>query len=763
MSLNVVIPEHALPDWMKRARRGVDWGVLLAMLLSLLVAWPFLHYESLPRTNDTYAYVFQASDVAAALQEGRLYPRWSPHVQAGAGAPIPNYYPPAPAYIVGFVDQLITNSPTTALRLTYALLYLLAGTMMYVLGKQLVNAHAGLFATALYLYNPYVALTLPHILGDLTSIIIVALLPTLLWATHRLATTTYPSNALYLSLAITALILTDPRYALIGGGLSLVGWLAFTTQRSQHNALGTFGMCWLLGMGMSSFYWLPALAEQPMVRWIESSVPAAPVRVVLESLFYRGHALDPTAYTHAAQFSMGIALPISAILSLPLLGLLQQRRIHLAFAITGALLVGVQVVLMPAYPLLLAPILLCFALSATGLYQLIQQWRWHKRQLLVTCFALGGIFYAALPVLSHTETRFPLIYYQPIDQFKHEQQGLGAALLPAGWDLPTTLPTTSPVSRSEASPNRNRLVSSRGAGTRIFTEYEGSHQHRYRIEINVPTELIFRRAHFPYWQVRLNDRPVSYSVDPLTGYLRISFDHAVQGTLSFTIGSTSIRTLSWIMSLSALGVSLGLARRRWRTYDDSILQDNSILLAPHHLPFLAALMLVMSGAIWAHLNTNLMDAWRAMPQQDLAGAITTLRTSDAGITLIGYKRPNQVYAPGEDLSVTLFWRADHTISTIYQTRISVQQLGTGTLWYQTELRHPGFFPTTRWVRDGYVADHYELRLPSTMTDGFYTVDVQMVACAAIPCEAPTPVTFNGPDGKPGGDAISIIQPLIIRQ
>jgi hypothetical protein len=83
---------------MRRARRGLDWGILLVFVMALTVSCPFIFNADLPYTNANENYVFRTADYAKAIQQGWLYPRWSPNVLGGYGAPIPNFYPPLPAY-----------------------------------------------------------------------------------------------------------------------------------------------------------------------------------------------------------------------------------------------------------------------------------------------------------------------------------------------------------------------------------------------------------------------------------------------------------------------------------------------------------------------------------------------------------------------------------------------------------------------------------------------------------------------------------------
>jgi uncharacterized membrane protein len=153
------LKQKDLPLWMQKTMRGTDWGVLIVLAFSLLAAWAFLLQSGLPRTNATEHYVFRTSDYAQAFLEGRFYPRWSPNVLGGYGAPIPNYFPPLGAYLPALLDTFLTNDATLAVKLVYVAAFCLAGTAVYAFVTRRSSAATGVIAALLYIYSPYVGLT----------------------------------------------------------------------------------------------------------------------------------------------------------------------------------------------------------------------------------------------------------------------------------------------------------------------------------------------------------------------------------------------------------------------------------------------------------------------------------------------------------------------------------------------------------------------------------------------------------------------------
>src|SRR5688572_5244524 len=205
------IPEHELPNWMKQAQRTVDWGALLALAFALLAAWSFMGQNPISASSENEHFVFQAHDIAQGMREGIFYPRWSPYAVKGYGAPIPHYYPQAAAYLVALINVLFTNDFVLALRLVYIIGFLIAGSTLYSLVAQRSNALIGVFASVAYLFNPYLGLSVPHLLGDLPLFLGLALIPLLLWVVNRLLLREQPIDVFLMMLITGLFFLTIPR------------------------------------------------------------------------------------------------------------------------------------------------------------------------------------------------------------------------------------------------------------------------------------------------------------------------------------------------------------------------------------------------------------------------------------------------------------------------------------------------------------------------------------------------------------------------
>jgi hypothetical protein len=90
------------------------------------------------------------------------------------------------------------------------------------------------------------------------------------------------------------------------------------------------------------------------------------------------------------------------------------------------------------------------------------------------------------------------------------------------------------------------------------------------------------------------------------------------------------------------------------------------------------------------------------------------------VALLGYDLPDSPGRPGNDVAVTLYWKALAPIPV--NLRVFVHLIGPdGQLWGQSDKWNPADFPTGRWPLDRYVRDEHEALLRPDAPPGRYQV------------------------------------------
>ena len=733
-----------LPIWMQNSLRGTDWGVLIVLAFCLLAVWPFLLQPGLPRTNDSEHYVYRAADTAQSFAEGRLYPRWSPNALAGYGAPIPQYYPPGAAFAPALLDFFVTNDPTLAVKLIYALALCLSGAAAYAFVTRRSSAAAGVIAALLYVYSPYVGLVAPHLLGDLPGVISLALLPALLWSVDRLLRANRRFDFAYVVLITTGLLLTDVRAACVAWALA-IAFLAWdrTDFRRWLLPLGAG----LLGTLLAAHFWLPALAEADAVQWYARPRPI-PDLLTLGGLFAPLRPLDPGALIPTRTFTLGLILPIFALAAGGWL-IRRRPRFHSLFLHLGLVLMLLALIVFPSQVWLLGVITLCLSIGASALVF------WNKASLFLPILGIL-ILVTALPVWLAPHWSEDSIDASPLAQVDYEQQGYGIAVLPDGAALPASISPNTAPDRALIASYRTGLVdkAQQVSPAQIGVLEHTTHGERLQILTTDSLTLHLLTPYFPGWSAQLNDATLNLTRSD-DGLIDVSIPGATRGELAITLGTTSARTTGWIISWSALLLlgAITLLRSRRRRADH---YESFDLLPKREARLLGvllggfALVLVLGAIPSAPLPIQ------PLPNYALAGSRTLDNHSDSGLEVLAYRLDGTSYMPGSTINLTLYWHTLRFLADNYQVRVSLLDLTTGAYRQPTDLREPGGYPTTRWIPRLYVADPYALVLPADFPAGNYSPAIEV--CTAE-CAPETRLTFFNQSGSAYGPVL--VLPIIL--
>ncbi len=255
------------------------WFLAAALLIAGAAAWPFLGQAGLLNTRgggDSPFLLQRLHQLAAALADGHFPVRWMPDANYGYGYPFFNFYAPLSIYIAALF-RFLGFSFVRAIELAQLLAFLVAAWGMFQLGRRWFDDDwASLLAAAAYTLAPFHLVNV-YVRGDsLAEFWAMAFYPLVLLAADHLAHSR-KIRVLWLALAYAGLILSHNISALIftpflllyllvrSNGLSFdspaVGRRAAQIEPLMV-ALAALG----LGLLLSAWFWLPALAERSLAQ-----------------------------------------------------------------------------------------------------------------------------------------------------------------------------------------------------------------------------------------------------------------------------------------------------------------------------------------------------------------------------------------------------------------------------------------------------------------------------------------------------------------
>ena len=352
-------------------------GVIV--LLAGLAAIP-LRLPGIANSDDILPTIYRVFSLNASWQAGVFYPRLSSDLAYAYGVPLFQFYPPLASYVAELF-HVIGLGVINAIKATYFLGLICAGLGMYVYVARLFGSRAGaLLAAVAYMYAPYYFVDI-YKRGAMAEALALALLPWILWAFYNLHQTGGRGWFGLTALVLAALVLTHNSLSLF----FLPPLIVYLT------VLGLGRRWWLclvavaLALGISAFFWLPAIAERTYVdfsRMTQGMYDVLHNLLPLRDLLQHGFFFD---YSVPYAFRWGLlpAILTSAGFVVGLWKLKSQRRLILFFALVVAVALLLQ-----------APTATIFW-TRLPLVNFIQfPWR------LQTFVALGGaILTGALPAL----------------------------------------------------------------------------------------------------------------------------------------------------------------------------------------------------------------------------------------------------------------------------------------------------------------------------------------------------------------------------
>ncbi|HVX29854.1 MAG TPA: 6-pyruvoyl-tetrahydropterin synthase-related protein, partial [Nitrolancea sp.] len=541
---------------------GVGALVLLAGLpllqLKLMAGHDVLEY--LPRNEEFYK----------LLSSGNLLPRWAPDLSAGHGQPFFAFNPPL-IYYLSSAFHALGFTFVAAGDLTSLTLMLLAGFGMYLLGRSFFGVQGGLVASAAYLFAPYflVALYVRHSLTDFAAF---AFLPFIFWGVYR-----YGENGRYRYLLIGSLGLALLMLSSNPVALMLVPFLgvlvvvpAYLSRRWSVLLRGLLACG--LGLGLSAFFWLPAVLQRGDVhveRLLQGMLKYSNNFVYLRQLLYSpwGYGTSVPGTHDGMSFQLG---PVHILLLVAALTLFARIR---ASSERAAWMTAILAAVALGAALLTTNLAWPIWKPLTLLHYLEFPWRF------LTLAAFATAFVAGFPLLLLREQRrlaswvaagligllilFGLPHAKPSGFLPQTDAQYTPQMIRSQNLAVTTTREYEPiwVQRSPTGPAATPLSFVEGSGEIKATGGSETKQ-RYDLTIDEPALLRAATSYFPGWRLTVDGKHQSLDYDRATGEMLFRLSPGAH-RVSLELKPTPLQVRSAALSLLALALLLLVGLAPW--------------------------------------------------------------------------------------------------------------------------------------------------------------------------------------------------------
>lgn len=635
------------------------------------------------------------------------YPRIANGINFGYSGPLFEYYPPLASYLAlaGHWAGLDWIASTKA---AFSWALMVAGLGMYLYARWLFHSpRAALLSALTYVLAPYILLNI-YERAALAECLALALLPWLFWSGHHLLQA--PTRGWFCALTgLTALIMLAHNITtlfvlpLLAFYLLGLAWL-----EHRWRSLPVLSLALACGLGLSAFYWIPAIAETGYSKlaqqMAEGRFYAANNLIAPQNLVQLKWDFD---YWHGDRFRL--ALSTALLAGLALLGvwslprLLSRRLMLILTMLAGCLLLMLTVsrdfwrvlplVRFIQFPWRLLGFVSFFVALLAGSILAWPRLR-GRAGVCVAAVLIAFLAYASLrnldPALS---THWYMVAPDEIglqDMYERGQKGLAlnddyipVSMAGKPADLTRSRPAGTPAPRPLPQPPAIQVLA------------ESPYQFQLNVHAPAPFTLQLPRVSFPVWQVYMAGRPVPTRAQAPFGLVATDLPAGDYPVLA-QFQETPIRLAADVLSVACLVV----------------LAIGVFLTRSVRLLWLVGLGIIALGILLA------LDP--QAPGQSARRPATVTATFADGIQLLGYQIDEQNLRPGDVLTFRLYWLAQQMPTSDYTIfGHLIKSDDSGAVAQADEFPNLGSSPTSRWQPGELVVDEHQIHLSHTIPRGTY--------------------------------------------
>jgi hypothetical protein len=734
---------------------------LIVCLLGLPATSP-LWKSTLPRSFDGLFHLYRLLELDHLLRHGILFSRWAPDLFFGYGYPVFDFVPLLPYYLAEMIHMMgLSLLHTTLLSFTLALLA--SGLAMYFFVKDIFGSKAALLSAVAYMYAPFHLYDISF-RGHLPGAWATVLYPLLLWSFRRLMYRGGPSYLVSSTLLYAACFLThNPATLIFIPFLILYTIVLVLARKGDRPAAGArVATAIVIGTGVASFFWIPALWDR---QWVQLERMVTPPDLDFHTHFISlAELLAPSPVADTGLMNPGLLNNIGPVLvSLSIFTAVSlwkfrrlDRLVHLGISIFSLAMVIFMVLPQSAFiwenlPLLkyltyphrflrlgsLAVAILCGAAACI----FPDNMRRFSPSFLVTAASIAMIIVSTFSLL------YPPYYgdlpLNPsfVDMMEFERQTETIGTTSFGEYLPVWaewIPPNSPLEPMYRSSGTIERLD--GAtlpdGTQITDAQYAPTSMIIRLDSPESFQATFNSLYFPGWQAYLDGNRTSIVPTPGQGLISVlvpAGEHSLQLRFEDMPHHTLSKLIAALSTILLILLSAGLALRpSWLEPVNSLLkgrkapdnyEEGTSQMNSWQVSMLASIAVTLLALKIGFIDGH--DTWfkRGFDGLHVNGVQSSLQINFGDqITLLGYDLgPFNPY-PGDTLSLDLYWKARQNLATDYSAFAHLVD-DEMNIYAQKDSLNPGRYPTRYWKLDEYNKDPHEIIIPPGTPPGDYVLGV----------------------------------------
>lgn len=237
--------------------------ILLLLVIILPITFPLFKSGFFSLQDETH--IVDLYEMFRSINLGGFPPRWAPDFNFGIGHPYFNFYYHLPFYLT-YIFMSLGLSMIHSFKIYLFFSVAASSIGFYFFTRKHFSVSASMLSAVLYVYTPYFAVDL-YVRGALGELALFALIPWSLWSIRNLTINTSIKNFIVSSLLIGLLSLAHNVWNIfIFPLIFLYGLIHLLTGiKQQRKKITCLASCFIIGLVLTSYYWLPALMEKRFI------------------------------------------------------------------------------------------------------------------------------------------------------------------------------------------------------------------------------------------------------------------------------------------------------------------------------------------------------------------------------------------------------------------------------------------------------------------------------------------------------------------
>ena len=555
--------------FLKYKREKSSLPILALLLFVSLVPMLALLHPGLPPTHDGEYHIVRAHQFDKTLHDGSWYPRWQPDVNFGYGLPLLNYYYPLPYYAISLFHS-VGLSFIDGFKLGMVIAVVAGGIFFYLWSSTFWGRTGGVVSAIFYTFSPYHIVQV-YIRGSAGELWSLAFFPACLWAITKLIRERRGIFAPFASVFLALLVFSHNVLAYLFMPFALSYAIVLILQyRSIRKTAFQTTVAFLLGIGLSAIFWLPALLERNFVTGLQIHNIEEHFPELYQLLFPSwGSGFSALDLQNQMSFQIGVANLLAIITTLILVLFFSSQR-------KGAL---IMLWFFLSWFFLLFFFMLKVSLSLWKTIPLLFYsqfpWRLLALEVLIASFLAGSLLarwkslYFAIPfslfaILLSIQYTKPAYYLMRGDAYY-----MTRANFIDGTNTPGDIFNTIWMNRSlRRQKEKFKIVSGLGE-VRVRSIKATS----YKVEVLAKQDLVLsvHTAYFPGWQAFVDGEKTSVEVNS-DGLIQFRVPKGVHA-VAVKFLNTPVRNIATAISFSSLFFLVALLAKLVRARMERLHED----------------------------------------------------------------------------------------------------------------------------------------------------------------------------------------------